>query len=328
MKLPTSHKQSQNLLRSISFELTYLEEIPSAGAWAVSDLFKADEASYQDGIIAVWTFLESYPLSPRELDNLSKAQRDRIQVFTTALLVPRVIFYSKWGYQRILISEVISSRNSSNPDFLLGLSAKSLLLFKRKISLRWPIIQIWLWKMPSKLIIMSHPRSVAFEREALITWWLGMRQAARRICIAPLICFSLANSSRPEPYKNFKLRLACLAEIRQVRAFQVAVTHLEEVVGGRDQAVDSVRVVLILILGSPIVEGDLIQARRCLTELRRFCHVRSLGRKNCLILPILDSLSARGSTREKVAAYLSKLRKERTMIHLPIHGIRGWFIIY
>ena len=53
--------------------------------------------------------------------------------------------------------------------------------------------------------------------------------------------------------------LAYLAEIEQVRGhFQVAVTHLEEVlrlVG--DQAVDSVRASLILILGSPIIGREI-----------------------------------------------------------------------
>ena len=93
---------------------------------------------------------------------------------------------------------------------------------------------------------------------------VGDEEQATRHLYRSIDCFSLTNSMQAKYAIQIAASLAYLAEIEQVRGhFQVAVTHLEEVlrlVG--DQSVDSVRVVFEIDLGIAYYwKGDLVQAR-------------------------------------------------------------------
>ena len=107
--------------------------------------------------------------------------------------------------------------------------------------------------------------------------------------------------------------LAYLAEIEQSRGpFQVAVTHLEEVlrlVG--DQAVDSVRVVFDIDLGIAYWKGDLIQARLCFDRAQKILSSVRFPWKEELLEFYQSLIACQQGDQEKVAAYLA--RKERTM---------------
>ena len=70
---------------------------------------------------------------------------------------------------------------------LRGLSANHLLLHSNgKYLLRWPIIQIWLWKMPSQA--NNHEViAIQLRLKGLYHLMVGDEEQATSICIAPLI---------------------------------------------------------------------------------------------------------------------------------------------
>ena len=142
--------------------------------------------------------------------------------------------------------------------------------------------------------------AIQLRLKGLYHLMVGDEEQATRHLYRSIDCFSLTNSMQAKYAIQIAASLAYLAEIEQIRGhFQVAVTHLEEVlrlVG--DQAVDSVRVVFDIDLGIAYYwKGDLIQARLCFDRAQKILSSVRFPWKGRIarILPILDCLSARGS---------------------------------
>ena len=156
--------------------------------------------------------------------------------------------------------------------------------------------------------------AIQLRLKGLYHLMVGDEEQATRHLYRSIDCFSLTNSIQAKYAIQIAASLAYLAEIEQVRGhFQVAVTHLEEVlrlVG--DQAVDSVRVVFDIDLGIAYYwKGDLIQARRCFDRAQKILSSVRFPWKEELLEFYQSLIACQQGDQEKVAAYLA--RKERTM---------------
>ena len=139
---------------------------------------------------------------------------------------------------------------------------------------------------------------------------VGDEEQAARHLYRSIDCFSLTNRMQAKYAIQIAASLAYLLAIEQIRGISEGSCHPLRgfCVSGGDQTVDSVRVVFDIDLGiALLLEGDLIQARAVLTELRRFCPVfASLEARITRILPILNCLSARGVMRRLRLIWLEK----------------------
>ena len=156
--------------------------------------------------------------------------------------------------------------------------------------------------------------AIQLRLKGLYHLMVGDEEQATRHLYRSIDCFSLTNSMQAKYAIQIAASLAYLAEIEQIRGhFQVAVTHLEEVlrlVG--DQAVDSVRVVFDIDLGIAYYwKGDLIQARLCFDRAQKILSSVRFPWKEELLEFYQSLIACQQGDQEKVAAYLA--RKERTM---------------
>ena len=314
------YKQSQNLLRSISFELTYLEEILQLEHELFPIYSKVDEGFLSDGTNSHLDIFGELSRIRQELDNLfSRHQRDREykHLQLRYLYLEGRYFIRSGEYQKGIhdIQKVISyARELKQSDFLLE-GYRQIIYYCIQTENISEMAYYTDLALEDAIQANNHEViAIQLRLKGLYHLMVGDEEQATRHLYRSIDCFSLTNSMQAKYAIQIAASLAYLAEIEQIRGhFQVAVTHLEEVlrlVG--DQAVDSVRVVFDIDLGIAYYwKGDLIQARRCFDRAQKILSSVRFPWKEELLEFYQSLIACQQGDQEKVAAYLA--RKERTM---------------
>ena len=314
------YKQSQNLLRSLSFELTYLEEILQLEHELFPIYSKADEGLLSDGTNSQLDILGELSRLRQELDNLfSRHQRDREYKYLQLryLYLEGRYFIRSGEYQKGIhdIQKVISyARELKQSDFLLE-GYRQIIYYCIQTENISEMAYYTDLALEDAIQANNHEViAIQLRLKGLYHLMVGDEEQATRHLYRSIDCFSLTNSMQAKYAIQIAASLAYLAEIEQIRGhFQVAVTHLEEVlrlVG--DQAIDSVRVVFDIDLGIAYYwKGDLIQARLCFDRAQKILSSVRFPWKEELLEFYQSLIACQQGDQEKVAAYLA--RKERTM---------------
>ena len=314
------YKQSQNHLRSLSFELTYLEEILQLEHELFPIYSKGDEGLVSDGQNSQLDILAELTRLHHELDELfSRHQRDREYKYLQLryLYLEGRYFIRSGEYQKGIhdIQKVISyARELKQSDFLLE-GYRQIIYYCIQTENISEMAYYTDLALEDAIQANNHEIiAIQLRLKGLYHLMVGDEEQATRHLYRSIDCFSLTNSMQTKYAIQIAASLAYLAEIEQVRGhFQVAVTHLEEVlrlVG--DQAVDSVRVVFDIDLGIAYYwKGDLIQARRCFDKAQKILSSVRFPWKEELLEFYQSLIACQQGDQEKVAAYLA--RKERTM---------------
>ena len=314
------YKQSQNLLRSISFELTYLEEILQLEHELFPIYSKVDEGFLSDGTNSRLDIFGELSRIRQELDNLfSRHQRDREykHLQLRYLYLEGRYFIRSGEYQKGIhdIQKVISyARELKQSDFLLE-GYRQIIYYCIQTENISEMAYYTDLALEDAIQANNHEViAIQLRLKGLYHLMVGDEEQATRHLYRSIDCFSLTNSMQTKYAIQIAASLAYLAEIEQVRGhFQVAVTHLEEVlrlVG--DQAVDSVRVVFDIDLGIAYYwKGDLIQARLCFDRAQKILSSVRFPWKEELLEFYQSLIACQQGDQEKVADYLA--RKERTM---------------
>lgn len=314
------YKQSQNPLRSLSFELTYLEEILQLEHELFPIYSKGDEGLVSDGQNSQLDILAELTRLHHELDELfSRHQRDREYKYLQLryLYLEGRYFIRSGEYQKGIhdIQKVISyARELKQSDFLLE-GYRQIIYYCIQTENISEMAYYTDLALEDAIQANNHEViAIQLRLKGLYHLMVGDEEQATRHLYRSIDCFSLTNSMQAKYAIQIAASLAYLAEIEQVRGhFQVAVTHLEEVlrlVG--DQAVDSVRVVFDIDLGIAYYwKGDLIQARLCFDRAQKILSSVRFPWKEELLEFYQSLIACQQGDQEKVAAYLA--RKERTM---------------
>ena len=314
------YKQSQNLLRSLSFELTYLEEILQLEHELFPIYSKADEGILSDGTNSRLDIFGELSRLRLELDNLfSRHQRDREYKYLQLryLYLEGRYFIRSGEYQKGIhdIQKVISyARELKQSDFLLE-GYRQIIYYCIQTENISEMAYYTDLALEDAIQANNHEViAIQLRLKGLYHLMVGDEEQATRHLYRSIDCFSLTNSMQAKYAIQIAASLAYLAEIEQIRGhFQVAVTHLEEVlrlVG--DQAIDSVRVVFDIDLGIAYYwKGDLIQARLCFDRAQKILSSVRFPWKEELLEFYQSLIACQQGDQEKVAAYLA--RKERTM---------------
>lgn len=314
------YKQSQNHLRSLSFELTYLEEILQLEHELFPIYSKGDEGLVSDGQNSQLDILAELTRLHHELDELfSRHQRDREykHLQLRYLYLEGRYFIRSGEYQKGIhdIQKVISyARELKQSDFLLE-GYRQIIYYCIQTENISEMAYYTDLALEDAIQANNHEViAIQLRLKGLYHLMVGDEEQATRHLYRSIDCFSLTNSMQAKYAIQIAASLAYLAEIEQVRGhFQVAVTHLEEVlrlVG--DQAVDSVRVVFDIDLGIAYYwKGDLIQARLCFDRAQKILSSVRFPWKEELLEFYQSLIACQQGDQEKVAAYLA--RKERTM---------------
>ena len=314
------YKQSQNHLRSLSFELTYLEEILQLEHELFPIYSKGDEGLVSDGQNSQLDILAELTRLHHELDELfSRHQRDREYKYLQLryLYLEGRYFIRSGEYQKGIhdIQKVISyARELKQSDFLLE-GYRQIIYYCIQTENISEMAYYTDLALEDAIQANNHEViAIQLRLKGLYHLMVGDEEQATRHLYRSIDCFSLTNSMQAKYAIQIAASLAYLAEIEQVRGhFQVAVTHLEEVlrlVG--DQAVDSVRVVFDIDLGIAYYwKGDLIQARLCFDRAQKILSSVRFPWKEELLEFYQSLIACQQGDQEKVADYLA--RKERTM---------------
>ena len=314
------YKQSQNHLRSLSFELTYLEEILQLEHELFPIYSKGDEGLVSDGQNSQLDILAELTRLHHELDELfSRHQRDREYKYLQLryLYLEGRYFIRSGEYQKGIhdIQKVISyARELKQSDFLLE-GYRQIIYYCIQTENISEMAYYTDLALEDAIQANNHEViAIQLRLKGLYHLMVGDEEQATRHLYRSIDCFSLTNSMQTKYAIQIAASLAYLAEIEQIRGhFQVAVTHLEEVlrlVG--DQAVDSVRVVFDIDLGIAYYwKGDLVQARLCFDRAQKILSSVRFPWKEELLEFYQSLIACQQGDQEKVAAYLA--RKERTM---------------
>lgn len=314
------YKQSQNPLRSLSFELTYLEEILQLEHELFPIYSKADEGFLSDGTNSHLDILGELSRLRQELDNLfSRHQRDREYKYLQLryLYLEGRYFIRSGEYQKGIhdIQKVISyARELKQSDFLLE-GYRQIIYYCIQTENISEMAYYTDLALEDAIQANNHEViAIQLRLKGLYHLMVGDEEQATRHLYRSIDCFSLTNSMQTKYAIQIAASLAYLAEIEQIRGhFQVAVTHLEEVlrlVG--DQAVDSVRVVFDIDLGIAYYwKGDLVQARLCFDRAQKILSSVRFPWKEELLEFYQSLIACQQGDQEKLADYLA--RKERTM---------------
>ena len=314
------YKQSQNHLRSLSFELTYLEEILQLEHELFPIYSKGDEGLVSDGQNSQLDILAELTRLHHELDELfSRHQRDREYKYLQLryLYLEGRYFIRSGEYQKGIhdIQKVISyARELKQSDFLLE-GYRQIIYYCIQTENISEMAYYTDLALEDAIQANNHEViAIQLRLKGLYHLMVGDEEQATRHLYRSIDCFSLTNSMQAKYAIQIAASLAYLAEIEQIRGhFQVAVTHLEEVlrlVG--DQAVDSVRVVFDIDLGIAYYwKGDLIQARLCFDRAQKILSSVRFPWKEELLEFYQSLIACQQGDQEKVADYLA--RKERTM---------------
>lgn len=314
------YKQSQNLLRSLSFELTYLEEILQLEHELFPIYSKVDEGFLSDGTNSRLDIFGELSRIRQELDNLfSRHQRDREYKYLQLryLYLEGRYFIRSGEYQKGIhdIQKVISyARELKQSDFLLE-GYRQIIYYCIQTENISEMAYYTDLALEDAIQANNHEViAIQLRLKGLYHLMVGDEEQATRHLYRSIDCFSLTNSMQTKYAIQIAASLAYLAEIEQIRGhFQVAVTHLEEVlrlVG--DQAVDSVRVVFDIDLGIAYYwKGDLVQARLCFDRAQKILSSVRFPWKEELLEFYQSLIAYHQGEDEKVADYLA--RKELTM---------------
>ena len=314
------YKQSQNHLRSLSFELTYLEEILQLEHELFPIYSKGDEGLVSDGKNSHLDILAELTRLHHELEELfSRHQRDREYKYLQLryLYLEGRYFIRIGEYQKGIhdIQKVISyARELKRLDFLLE-GYRQIIYYCIQTENISEMAYYTDLALEDAIQANNHEAiAIQLRLKGLYHLMVGDEEQATRHLYRSIDCFSLTNSMQTKYAIQIAASLAYLAEIEQIRGhFQVAVTHLEEVlrlVG--DQAVDSVRVVFDIDLGIAYYwKGDLVQARLCFDRAQKILSSVRFPWKEELLEFYQSLIACHQGEDEKVADYLA--RKELTM---------------
>lgn len=314
------YKQSQNLLRSLSFELTYLEEILQLEHELFPIYSKGEEGGVSDGKNTHLDILGELSHLRRELDELfSRHQKDRDYKYLKLryLYLEGRYFIRSGEYQKGIhdIQKVISyARELKRLDFLLE-GYRQIIYYCIQTENLSEMAYYTDLALEDAIQANNHEAiAIQLRLKGLYHLMVGDEEQATRHLYRSIDCFSLTNSMQVKYAIQIAASLAYLAEIEQVRGhFQVAVTHLEEVlrlVG--DQSVDSVRVVFDIDLGIAYYwKGDLVQARLYFDRAQKVLSGVRFPWKEELLEFYQSLIACHFGEQEEVAHYLA--RKELTM---------------
>ena len=314
------YKQSQNLLRSLSFELTYLEEILQLEHELFPIYSKGEEGGVSDGKNSHLDILGELSHLRRELDELfSRHQKDRDYKYLKLryLYLEGRYFIRSGEYQKGIhdIQKVISyARELKRLDFLLE-GYRQIIYYCIQTENLSEMAYYTDLALEDAIQANNHEAiAIQLRLKGLYHLMVGDEEQATRHLYRSIDCFSLTNSMQAKYAIQIAASLAYLAEIEQVRGhFQVAVTHLEEVlrlVG--DQSVDSVRVVFDIDLGIAYYwKGDLVQARLYFDRAQKVLSGVRFPWKEELLEFYQSLIACHFGEQEEVAHYLA--RKELTM---------------
>ena len=314
------YKQSQNLLRSLSFELTYLEEILQLEHELFPIYSKGEEGGVSDGKNSHLDILGELSHLRRELDELfSRHQKDRDYKYLKLryLYLEGRYFIRSGEYQKGIhdIQKVISyARELKRLDFLLE-GYRQIIYYCIQTENISEMAYYTDLALEDAIQANNHEAiAIQLRLKGLYHLMVGDEEQATRHLYRSIDCFSLTNSMQVKYAIQIAASLAYLAEIEQVRGhFQVAVTHLEEVlrlVG--DQSVDSVRVVFDIDLGIAYYwKGDLVQARLYFDRAQKVLSGVRFPWKEELLEFYQSLIACHFGEQEEVAHYLA--RKELTM---------------
>ena len=314
------YKQSQNHLRSLSFELTYLEEILQLEHELFPIYSKGDEGLVSDGKNSHLDILAELTRLHHELEELfSRHQRDREYKYLQLryLYLEGRYFIRIGEYQKGIhdIQKVISyARELKRLDFLLE-GYRQIIYYCIQTENISEMAYYTDLALEDAIQANNHEAiAIQLRLKGLYHLMVGDEEQATRHLYRSIDCFSLTNSMQAKYAIQIAASLAYLAEIEQIRGhFQVAVTHLEEVlrlVG--DQAVDSVRVVFDIDLGIAYYwKGDLVQARLCFDRAQKILSSVRFPWKEDLLEFYQSLIACHQGEDGKVADYLA--RKELNM---------------
>ena len=314
------YKQSQNHLRSLSFELTYLEEILQLEHELFPIYSKGEEGVVSDGENSHLDIFGELSRLRRELDQLfSRHQKDRDYKYLQLryLYLEGRYFIRSGEYQKGIhdIQKVISyARELKRLDFLLE-GYRQIIYYCIQTENISEMAYYTDLALEDAIQANNHEAiAIQLRLKGLYHLMVGDEEQATRHLYRSIDCFSLTNSMQAKYAIQIAASLAYLAEIEQVRGhFQVAVTHLEEVlrlVG--DQSVDSVRVVFEIDLGIAYYwKGDLVQARLYFDRAQKVLSGVRFPWKEELLGFYPSLIACHFGEQEKVATYLS--RKEGSM---------------
>lgn len=314
------YKQSQNLLRSLSFELTYLEEILQLEHELFPIYSKGEEGGVSDGKNSHLDIFGGLSHLRRELDELfSRHQKDRDYKYLKLryLYLEGRYFIRSGEYQKGIhdIQKVISyARELKRLDFLLE-GYRQIIYYCIQTENISEMAYYTDLALEDAIQANNHEAiAIQLRLKGLYYLMVGDEEQATRHLYRSIDCFSLTNSMQVKYAIQIAASLAYLAEIEQVRGhFQVAVTHLEEVlrlVG--DQSVDSVRVVFDIDLGIAYYwKGDLVQARLYFDRAQKVLSGVRFPWKEELLEFYQSLIACHFGEQEEVAHYLA--RKELTM---------------
>ena len=314
------YKQSQNLLRSLAFELTYLEEILQLEHELFPIYSKGEEGGVSDGKNSHLDIFGELSRLRRELDQLfSRHQKDRDYKYLQLryLYLEGRYFIRSGEYQKGIhdIQKVISyARELKLLDFLLE-GYRQIIYYCIQTENISEMAYYTDLALEDAIQANNHEAiAIQLRLKGLYHLMVGDEEQATRHLYRSIDCFSLTNSMQAKYAIQIAASLAYLAEIEQVRGhFQVAVTHLEEVlrlVG--NQSVDSVRVVFEIDLGIAYYwKGDLVQARFYFDRAQKVLSSVRFPWKEELLGFYQSLIACHFGEQEKVATYLS--RKEGAM---------------
>ena len=314
------YKQSQNHLRSLSFELTYLEEILQLEHELFPIYSKGDEGLVSDGKNSHLDILAELTRLHHELEELfSRHQRDREYKYLQLryLYLEGRYFIRIGEYQKGIhdIQKVISyARELKRLDFLLE-GYRQIIYYCIQTENISEMAYYTDLALEDAIQANNHEAiAIQLRLKGLYHLMVGDEEQATRHLYRSIDCFSLTNSMQAKYAIQIAASLAYLAEIEQIRGhFQVAVTHLEEVlrlVG--DQAVDSVRVVFDIDLGIAYYwKGDLVQARLYFDRAQKILSSVRFPWKEDLLEFYQSLIACHQGEDGKVADYLA--RKELNM---------------
>ena len=314
------YKQSQNLLRSLSFELTYLEEILQLEHELFPIYSKGEEGGVSDGKNSHLDIFGELSRLCRELDELfSRHQKDRDYKYLKLryLYLEGRYFIRSGEYQKGIhdIQKVISyARELKRLDFLLE-GYRQIIYYCIQTENLSEMAYYTDLALEDAIQANNHEAiAIQLRLKGLYHLMVGDEEQATRHLYRSIDCFSLTNSMQAKYAIQIAASLAYLAEIEQVRGhFQVAVTHLEEVlrlVG--DQSVDSVRVVFDIDLGIAYYwKGDLVQARFYFDRAQKVLSGVRFPWKEELLEFYQSLIACHFGEQEEVVHYLA--RKELTM---------------
>ena len=314
------YKQSQNHLRSLSFELTYLEEILQLEHELFPIYSKGEEGVVSDGENSHLDIFGELSRLRRELEQLfSRHQKDRDYKYLQLryLYLEGRYFIRSGEYQKGIhdIQKAISyARELKRLDFLLE-GYRQIIYYCIQTENISEMAYYTDLALEDAIQANNHEAiAIQLRLKGLYHLMVGDEEQATRHLYRSIDCFSLTNSMQAKYAIQIAASLAYLAEIEQVRGhFQVAVTHLEEVlrlVG--DQSVDSVRVVFEIDLGIAYYwKGDLVQARLYFDRAQKVLSGVRFPWKEELLGFYQSLIACHFGEQEKVATYLS--RKEGSM---------------